>query len=900
MNRRELLGMLALVPFSPMLRITAEDNRRWHVYVINLSHLDVGFHDVPSVIKERIAGFVDDAVRLCDATRDNAPESRYIFTLESSWPVDYYEQHRTADQFQKLIDCFRRGQMEFGAIYLPIHTDLCGHEELARLTYYAAGVRRRFDVPVRMAIIDDVGESYCMGLAQVLARSGVKWFCTGPGAKANVKGIINKAPRIFYWDSPDGSRVLSAWTPGIWTYARWSAAGFKGNSTLQEFEKLPDYPYDIMFRHGGKGDISSPDPKMLELIDSYRKECPEADIKLSTAQEFFAAVEAKYAADIPTWRGDVADAWGDGVISLARETALHRRTHSKLMAAEILAALGGIEAREDVANAYRNLHLYSDHTWGLDFNTDNRPGKITYFTRMVTNDKSIRVDVPPGETLGPGSPLMKPYEISWDAKRQYAIDAGQIADRVMNSALNRVSPRAAASGLVVWNTMSWPRTSAVRFEAPASTPPFKALRERRSGAVIPVQQDGSSWVFIASDVPAFGFCAYEPVEGSPKQAENSKSDAIENRYYSVSVELETALVRSVIDLERKSELVDPGAYGMGQYIHDNVNESYIGFGIQAGNSGYAYGAGERLVPAAVGDPVVEVGPVFSSITMKARLDDGPAPATIGRRVILYRDLNRIDMNIRVEKRAAMEKEQIYIGFPFDVGPEVRFRLELAYMTMDWPRDSMPGTWRGYNGMRNYVRADGRARGVTWTSVDAPIACFGGINSNHWDPKWHDSFVPRNANIYSYVMSNIWNVNYPLWQGGEMQFDYSFMSHDSALPLSESAHFGWDTVSPLIAHWVSDSSEKQLSAPVRFEIEPQNAMIAVVKRPEAGDGIVLRVWECGGQTNTLARIQVAGRRTANVRRLNLVEEDIGPAILRNGAIELELRPHELATLRIEFV
>ena len=106
-----------------------------------------------------------------------------------------------------------------------------------------------------------------------------------------------------------------------------------------------------------------------------------------------------------------------------------------------------------------------------------------------------------------------------------------------------------------------------------------------------MQQDGSSWVFIASDVPAFGFCVYEPVEGSPEQAENSKSGAIENRYYSVSVEPETALVRSVIDLERKSELVDPGAYGMGQYIHDNVNESYIGFGFPGANSGYAYRSG---------------------------------------------------------------------------------------------------------------------------------------------------------------------------------------------------------------------------------------------------------------------------------------------------------------------
>jgi hypothetical protein len=48
-----------------------------------------------------------------------------------------------ADQFQKLIDCFRRGQMEFVALYLPLHTDLCGHEELVRSTYYAASIRRR-------------------------------------------------------------------------------------------------------------------------------------------------------------------------------------------------------------------------------------------------------------------------------------------------------------------------------------------------------------------------------------------------------------------------------------------------------------------------------------------------------------------------------------------------------------------------------------------------------------------------------------------------------------------------------------------------------------------------------------------------------------------------------------
>ena len=109
-----MLGLASALNVQGAFALDSADTRHWLVYVINSSHLDIGWHDVPSVIKERIAGFVDDAVRLCHATKDGAPENRYIFTLESSWAVDYYEQHRTADQFHQLIDCFRRGQMEFG------------------------------------------------------------------------------------------------------------------------------------------------------------------------------------------------------------------------------------------------------------------------------------------------------------------------------------------------------------------------------------------------------------------------------------------------------------------------------------------------------------------------------------------------------------------------------------------------------------------------------------------------------------------------------------------------------------------------------------------------------------------------------------------------------------------
>jgi hypothetical protein len=88
-----------------------------------------------------------------------------------------------------------------------------------------------------------------------------------------------------------------------------------------------------------------------------------------------------------------------------------------------------------MANAYSNLHYYADHTWGFDFGPDNRPGKIRSFTRDVANGKSIRVEVPEGEKLGPGSSVMKSYEESWDAKREYANEAARISDQVMSRAM---------------------------------------------------------------------------------------------------------------------------------------------------------------------------------------------------------------------------------------------------------------------------------------------------------------------------------------------------------------------------------------------------------------------------------------------------------------------------------
>jgi alpha-mannosidase len=904
--RRQFLQSAVLAPVAGALgwpQSSANQPRRdWHVYVLNASHMDLGFQDLPDVIIQRELVILDQTIALCESTAEAEPTRRYKSTVEHSVLIDYFEQSRSPEQFQRLLACVRRGQIEIGAMYTSVHTDLCGHEELARLTAHAGSLRRRFGLPMQGAMLNDASEGYTMGLAQVLARSGVRYFCMGQGAKANLKGIEADVPRIFYWGGEDGSRVLVAWTPGTWTYNRFSAARFRGRKTLSEFEQLPDYPYNVMFRHGGKGDITSPDPKLLEVVASYRKEAPEAEVRLATMQDFFEPLEKRYASRIPTIAGDRANSWADGPISLAHETAVQRRTQSQLVSAEVLMTLAALDEKAAIGDAYKNLHLYSEHTWGFDFDADARPGHIRTFYRDISEGKRQTVQVPKGEALGPASPLMKDFVKAWDAKKSYAYKAEGLSKGVLDHSLAVLNTRMAASQprVAVWNTLSWARKGIAHFEPPDGVGEIRRLRNCQTGAYVDVQRDDSAgrprWCFLADQVPAFGCSLYEVELGEMGKTERAPGNAIENEFYRVRLDARTGALGSIFDRQRRTELVDSSApYGMGQYIHANVNDFYEG-SAGTGKSGFAYGPGDRYVPAPDQPVTMENGPVFSSLRIVSKLETGPAPARVDLRVVLYRGLKSVVLRNRVDKQAAMEKEQVYFAFPFQAGQNPQFQLELGYSTLRWPRDILPATWRGYASVRNWVRINGSRTGVTWTSLDAPVVCVGGITSNQWDPEWHRTYIPNNGHLYSYVMSNIWNCNYPLWQGGKTDFDYAITSGDPAEDVVESVRFGWDRHIPLEARWVPAAAREVQPqwTGAGIEVEPANVIVSAMKPAEDGKGTVLRLYETAGRSSQV-RLRAGFRSFTAAHRASLVEEELEPLKLREDILQLEMRPHELVTL-----
>ena len=91
------------------------------------------------------------------------------------------------------------------------------------------------------------------------------------------------------------------------------------------------------------------------------------------------AVIRRHGKALPVVEDEFTDWWIHGIASQARPTALARRTKNRLPSAETLHTLASWSAgqpvpddlREKVRQAYENLALYTEHTWG-DHATDAR------------------------------------------------------------------------------------------------------------------------------------------------------------------------------------------------------------------------------------------------------------------------------------------------------------------------------------------------------------------------------------------------------------------------------------------------------------------------------------------------------------------------------------------------
>ena len=864
--------------------------RKWTLFIVPHEHLDIGFTDYPEKVAELHSQSVDGVMDI----QKHVPDFRW--TLDGDWVAEKYLAARSDEKREQFLEAMREGKIVLPPQFANLHTGTASLEGLFRSLYDSHTLASQGGFATGAAHITDV-PSYSWSYASVLADAGVKYFVAASNswrAPIQLLGHWNeKSP--FYWQGPDGGKVLMWYSRAYLQFAtmfatppRLAAVHDSLPVFLQAYSR-PDYKGSAAIIFGTQLENTALSKEQAYLPSEWNKLYAWPRLEFSTFSDAMTAIEKPFNGQIPTYRGDFGPYWEDGFGSDSIATAVHRQNQQRILSAEKLGTLPAIlnadlrPERSPLQQAWRNILLFDEHTW-------------TYV----------------GATTQPDAE---------QTQRQLALKRSRTASaqREIEESLHRswaqlesfLGPKEAS--LAVFNSLSWERTGTVETDLqdgsmildPASGKPVAVhTLFKGRGSSLPGFGGGYQRVrFLAPDIPAMGYklFAIRPVNaeasGSTKDAtpgaETKRLNGItfENGFYRVTVDSESGALSSIWDKDLAQEIVDStNPYRFGAYIYVSGADD------MPYNSLYRFGAAlkpPRLTPISANKGrLVEAFETADAIRIVLE-SSAPHTSSIRTEITLPKWQKRIDLTYSLRKEYVLDKEAVYIAFPFAT-KDSRFGYETQNGWVDPARDELAGGSREWYAVNHWAAV----RNKDWTAAifptDAPLVTFGDIVTGNWP----EEFRPKSSAIFSWLMNNYWGTNFAPGQGGEFTFRYSIVSARSFDPATLT-RTGWEAMTALESDQVNASFEPGvLPSDQAALLSIDNPDVAVVtwKIAENGRGTILRLEELGGQT---ARVKIGSEyfQMREAWRCSGLEDDGIRLDTSTGGVELEVSPFEVVTLRM---
>ncbi len=838
--------------------LTLQPERHWRIFIAPSAHTDIGYTDLQERVIDRHCDNTDRAVALCEKF------PAFGWNLETAWQADMYRERRTSEQCERLYGLARAGRIGIQTSYLNMLTGLCSHEELNRWLYYAHSLKRDHGVPFESALTTDV-PTQVWSIPSTLAAAGIRYFATGINSTRGYTFTKLMTGYPYWWEGPDGSRVLAYFAPG---YAH--AAG-----PLQSIDDLrnwivantrnrSDFPYDALFLYGAFSDNQAIQENVAATAQQWADQYEYPKLIVGPNAEYFKYMEATYGDKLPTVRGDGGHYWEDGAASSAHETTINRRAHESASAADALFAMaqaaGGAAApRTALSHLWRHILLYDEHTWGA-------------WCSISDPDSEQTID-------------------QWQVKASFAQQADERGKQLTAEALQGLGSLVKADGpsLLLFNATGWEREGEVVMDV--ALPPGFVPGDPATGRPLPGMELGSEGEahhasFRAPRIPPWGYVVCPLVKGElpkPDLEWGVKTPVIENEYLRVTVDAATGGIASVVDKATGRELVDQKApYQLDQYLYVSGGD---------GTNIVDLGA-NKPANLTVHRPVVErLGrqrqPGFvESLGVYAKCEKTPYVRSF---ISLWAGSPRLMITNFVKRDPERKKEAAYFAFPFAAtDPEVR--LEIPNGVMRPELDQLPGACKEWYSMQHFARVSGREGSVAWASPDAPLVCIGDINRGLWQGK----IGVQNGHLYSYVMNNYWFTNYKADQSGVFEFRYSLTPF--AASDAEAARFGWQAAMPLQCHLISAAQDGPLppmSASL-CRVNRPGVMITAIKSPEVGRGLIIRLFSLESKPVTV-RLTVGVPHLATATLCNLMEEPLSELPMEGSSVTLRITPQQPTTV-----
>lgn len=846
------------------------------ILLLHHTHTDIGYTHAQPVLWELQHRFIDRAIDLCEEFADAPEVSRARWTCEVSEPVMHWMKRAKSRQLDRFRALAEAGLMDVGALQYN-GTPLLSAAQHARGMANIAVLRRELRASVRCGINHDVN-GIAWPVADLLLDADVKMLLMG--VNVTLGGIVLESPLAFKWLSPSG-RPLLAFNGEIYhSFDYWARVNSESTDVtaagLSEYlaRLAPTYPYNFAVMTATwspANDNNPPNPALARLARKWNDEGRSPAIRFVTASQLADRVAKGVATcGVATHAGDWPDYWASGVGSSATETRVNRNTRARVLAAEALRATvatasetAALDDRAISENAWANLNLYDEHTWGVHSTT------MGHLTDAVNEQ--------------------------WSHKSNYAYAAKSATSLLLRDALERLvgNPRegAGVKSVLVFNPSPVARTEYVR--APVTWTNGTWIHNASNVQMVEVLRDlwddrapspDSGALDVASltagpiELPAFGYCCVPPGAFShqtPSVELAQGEDFIESPHFRLSFDQSSGRVTSLVEKASGAEVIDvesphalfgflretntPGAYAEGTpwqgrepLLKDaNCEKRVSGWpeDWQATRCGPT-----RLIAC-------RVERSLDGVALVARWE-APGVDDLQTRINLPALRPVVELTATFAKRDVRTPEGIYFSFPLNLQNGWRAHYDAAGVAVEVDAEQLPGGCRDYLCVGGYVALHDAERCITLCCPDAPLVQLGGFNFTKLL-----TAVPREKSplLLAWPINNFWMTNFRASQPGLIKLRYELRATAGAF--DPAAAFNAATaafvprfeVHPVVGVGPADGNA--------VEVQGRDVACLSVVAAEDGTGLLVQLVN-HGQEDVEATVRVPAWNTATTARVRL--------------------------------
>ncbi|MDO8681956.1 MAG: glycoside hydrolase family 38 C-terminal domain-containing protein [Armatimonadota bacterium] len=555
------------------------------------------------------------------------------FTFSQSQPTTYIcVQDTKPDLFAKMKKQIKDGMWELtGGTWVEGDMNMASGESIVRQILYA----RRYFKETFGKTIDVCWEPDTFGHAwtvpQILKKSGLKYYYFFR---------CGKSEPIFWWEGPDGSRVLA-----------FNDADYNGTLRYHHAEEVIDLNKrygvkDAMIVYGVGDHGGGPTKADLETAVKMQNRMVLPNVKFSTFHNYMTEIEAQKP-KLPVIKDEMNFVFEGCYTSHADIKRMNRVCENNLPVVEALSVI-----------AESCGHRYPAATF--------REGwQITCFNQFhdILDGSGIH------GTYDYSQELFDKVESAWTSTLADSFSA--LADDIDTSVVEGVP-------VVVFNPLSWDRTELVEVTNSKLGRRAQLTATDDKGITVPVQKVGGKLVFLATDVPSLGYKVFWLGKNKAGETPSVKIDGttLENEYLRVKIHPKKGVITSIFDKVVGKEIVPRGSF---------ANQLQILMEKPHGMSSWTIGeiSISRDLKTALSVEVVNEGPNCATIQTKHKF----RKSQFTQEISLKAGSRQVEIHLMADwyEQGTQKKDSamLKVAFPVDVQAEkTTYELPFGFIQRD--------------------------------------------------------------------------------------------------------------------------------------------------------------------------------------------------------------------------